>query len=278
MSTFETLEEGVETSRPIELYVVQIGSEDPVRWTSGNKSITAPVTAGNSYSPERGLSRTSIALGEEERSRTLTITVNPTNKILRRYVNVPPSREATVGIFRTQEDDPVLEMKRIYSGVVMSGSWERNGKVGLLSCQTIEAASSRTIPRYTHGSQCQHMVYGPECGVDPVPFTFSGTVSLVSGNDITIPNAGAFPHGFLNGYVSPTGSLDFRQVVAQSGDVLTLRFPFEINPEGAAVEAVAGCDRLVAGDCANTFDNIARASGKFFVPDRNVFARGLFRA
>lgn len=274
--TFDTLESSVEDSKPIELYVVEIGTETPVRWTSGNTTINAPTAVPNEYVPERGLSRSSVSIGEEERNRILSISVSGDNKVARRYINTPPGREATITIYRIQESDAALELKQIYKGSVLSAQFNDNGESAILACQTIEAASSRTIPRYTYGAMCQHILYGPGCDVDPsAGFTFNSTVTSISGNTVTVSGAGAFTHSFVGGYIRPTAVQDFRMVVSQAGDVLTLLIPFEEDPTTATVDVLAGCDHNIAGDCAETFDNIAEFSGYPFVPNRNIFETGV---
>ncbi len=274
--TFAGSESSVQGSKPIEVYVVEIGTEPPVRWTSGNRAITAPAVGGNEYLPERGLSRNSISVGEEERNRIMSITVTPQNKVAARYIRTPPAREATITIFRLQEADPALELRQIYKGSVLSARFDENGETALLACQSIESAASRTIPRYTYGGMCQHVLYGPGCDVDPTAgFTHVGAVTDVSGATVTVSGAAAFQHGFKGGYLKPTGIQDFRTVYSQAGDVLTLLVPFEVNPIGATVQVFAGCDHLIAGDCAETFNNIAENGGVPFIPNKNVFVTGL---
>jgi hypothetical protein len=276
MSNFSTLESSTEGSVPIELYVVEIGIETPVRWTSGNKVISAPTAIPNDYIPERGLSRTSISVGEEERQRVMSISVSGANKVARRYIGTPPGRQATITIYRVQNDDPDLVLNQIYQGSILSAQFNDDGQSAVIACQSIEAASSQTIPRYTYGSMCQHVLYGPGCDVDPgLGFTLTSSVTSISGTTVTVSGAGAFAHSFVGGYIKPTGAQDFRMVIAQAGDVLTVLLPFEVDPTGATVEALAGCDHIIDGSCAETFDNIAEYSGYAFVPTRNPFESGI---
>ena len=182
MTDFSAREGSRQDNRPFEVYLVELGTEDPVRWTSGNKTINAPTGAPQEWMPERALSRTAIRVGEEERKRVLQITVSSENPIARRYIGNPPGQEATITIYRGQLLDPDLELKQIYKGSIMSAQFKQGNETAIIACQSIEAASSRTIPRYNFGRMCQHILYGPGCDVSPVPHTHTGSVTSASGS------------------------------------------------------------------------------------------------
>jgi hypothetical protein len=131
------------------------------------------------------------------------------------------------------------------------------------------------VPRFTYMSSCNHIHYDQRCGVSTAGFSHTGNVSAESGNDITLDGASASGLTFTGSFCRPTGMVDFRMVVAQSGDVLTLSLPFATPVLGTNVQAFAGCDRKIDGDCANTYDNVLEFGGFAFVPDRNPFADGL---
>jgi hypothetical protein len=41
------------------------------------------------------------------------------------------------------------------------------------------------------------------------------------------------------------------------------------------MQAFAGCDHLIEGDCALVFDQVAEFGGFAFVPSKDIFAQGV---
>jgi hypothetical protein len=272
MANFDALESSLELSRPIEVYKFALGGTTFL-YTSAEDEITL---TPDTYVPE-AISRNSIAQGQDDRRRVLDITVPSSNAFAAKYKVTPPGQKATLSIIRLQRDEtPTFNTQElIYKGSVQSVQFPDAGETAKISVQSIEAASSRVIPRVTFIGQCNHVLYDAGCGVDPSLFDFLGTVSTVSGNDITLTGAGASGIDFVGGYCKPTAASDFRLILAQSGDVLTLMLPFESDVTGANVQAFAGCDHNIEGDCALVFDNIAENASFSFVPNKNPFATGL---
>jgi hypothetical protein len=119
------------------------------------------------------------------------------------------------------------------------------------------------------------VLYDNSCGALAASFDLLGTVSTTSGNTVTVPGVASSGLDFVGGYIRPTGAQDFRMVLAQSGDVLTLLLPFQTDPTGLDVQVFAGCDHVHDSDCALVFDQVANFGGFAFVPSKDVFAQGL---
>jgi hypothetical protein len=82
-----------------------------------------------------------------------------------------------------------------------------------------------------------------------------------------------FSDFFETGYVEFNG--DYRTVVGQSGDDLTLILPFRSSPDGQSVIARAGCKLRIAEDCRDKFNNAERYGGFPYGPLINPFVSGL---
>lgn len=272
MSTFDALESSRESSEPIEVYRFALGGQSYL-YTSAEDEITA---GSDTYSPI-GIARGAITLAEDDRKKTLEIVVPSTNPFARRYIVTPPGQKATVTIIRLQrEESPTFATQVvIYKGAVQSVQFPDSGETAKINVQKAESATSRLVPRYTFMALCNHVLYGPGCLVDPNNHDHTGEVSAVSGNTITVTGVNASGKDFTGGYCKPTAVSDFRLILAQSGDVLTLLLPFETSPLGTNVQAFEGCDHLVAGDCALKFDNVDRFGGHAFVPNKDIFRTGL---
>ena len=271
MSAFDTYESSLEASRPVEIYRVQVGTDDPYFWTSAATDITV---LGDVYEAT-AINRSSVVLGSDARRRVLQLQVPGTNPFARLFIANPPGQLASVRISRVQLSDGTLTPQLMYRGSATSVQFQDNGKTATIAVQSVEAASSREIPRMVYMTPCNHVLYDDQCQVNPASFQLVSTVSAVSGNTITVTGAGSHPQSFVGGYVKPNAVSDFRLVLAQSGDVLTLLLPFFADPTGLTVTALPGCDHLLEGDCSQTFANEIEFGGYAFIPRRNPFEVGL---
>lgn len=272
MTSFDTLETSVESSRPIELYEFVLGSTT-YRYTSAEDTLTV----GSEEFIPLAIARGPMEQGSDQATRTLVITMPSDNAFAEQYINVVPGERASVSLFRYQRDESPAFATQVllFKGLVQSVRFPEDGTVAEIAVRSIEAALNRNVPRFSYMGMCNHFLYDAACSVDPSAFNHIGSVTAVSGNDVTVTGAGASGFDFVGGYARPTGANDFRMVLAQSGDVLTLLLPFADSILGGDLQVFAGCDHLIAGDCALVFDNVINFGGFGFVPNRNVFQTGL---
>jgi len=272
MTSFATLEASREDSRPFEIYAITLGilsyrfTSDPVDVVVGGLTYTA--------SPIR---RGSIASGQAERRRILAVKVPYDNPFAQLFVGPPPGARARIVITRLQRDEvPTFNTQRkLFDGAVMSVQFP-DAITAELQTQSREALVGRHMPRYSQMGMCNHTLYGPGCDVVADAFKFTGTVSAVNGRTITVPGASGAGFSFKGGFVRlGSGSPDFRLVLSQAGNDLTLLLPFMQSPVGASIDCFAGCNHLATGDCASVFDNVIRNGGFPFVPSRNIFTKGV---
>ena len=271
MASYDTLEKSTEQSRPIELYQFVIGSTE-YRFTSAEDNITI----GSSVYTADAIARSRIEQGSDANNRTLTITMPSLNAIAQRYISVPPGEKCTVNVFRYQRDEPSLATQLLlFKGQVQSVRFPNDGHSAEFAIRSIETALNRNIPRFTFMGMCNHILYDNACGVDQGLFDHLGEALSIDGTTVEVQGLNASGIDFVGGYVRPAASGVFRMVLAQSGDFLTMLLPFAVDPTGSNVQAFAGCDHVLTGDCALVFDNVAEFGGFAFVPNRNIFQTGL---
>lgn len=272
MTSFDTLELSVESSRPIELYEFVIGA-DIYRYTSAEALISI---SGDDYTPET-IARGGVDQGSDQADRTLTITLPSSNAFAQRFIDVVPGERASVTVLRYQRDEsPAFATSvLLFKGTVQSVNFADDATAAEINVRSIETALNRNVPRFTYMMPCNHFLYDLGCGADPSTHNHVGAVTAVSGNTVTVAGAGASGHDFVGGWARPTGANDFRMVLAQAGDVLTLLLPFADSILGGNLQVFAGCDHLITGDCALVFDRVGSYGGFAFVPNRNPFEVGL---
>lgn len=272
MTSFDVLESSVEASVPIEVYEFTIGSST-YRYTSTED----PITVGaNIYTPEQ-IERGSLSQGQEERKKLLEITLPLLNAFAVQYLNIVPGERAEVTIIQLQRNEtPAFDTQIVrYRGQVRSVRYTDND-TAILGCQSLEFALSRTIPNFVYSGVCNWFLYGAGCGADPSAHSLvSAPVTAVSGNTITVTGVAASGKDFVGGYCKMGTFSDFRMVIAQAGDVLTLLLPFAVNPLGGTVDAFEGCDHSLLGDCETKFGRGVEFGGFYYVPKKNIFRSGL---
>lgn len=271
MTSFSSLESGLETSRPIETYTFTLYTST-FRYTSS----PAPVTVGgNTFTPV-SIRRSSIGVGPEARRNTLTLTVPSTNEFARFYIGTPPAQRADLQIHRLQRDESptFATQQELFTGSVQSVRFPSVGEAEIIA-QAIESAVNRIIPRYSFMGMCNHTLYGTQCGVNPLLHQYSGSISAITDKVITVPGAAASGHDFVGGHVVVPSISGTRLVLAQSGDNLTLLVPYGTSLVGSSITCFAGCDHLINSDCQNVFNNVGRFGGFPWVPSRNIFTQGL---
>jgi uncharacterized phage protein (TIGR02218 family) len=274
VTTFSDLESSAESSRPVELYVFALGATSYL-YTNSQDEITV---GADVYLPT-SISRDAIAQGSDERNRVLTVTMPGDNTFARKYVDVVPGNRAVLSIYRLQRDEspgptPVLAWK----GIIKSVRFPDNGQTAQVAAQSLDAALSHKIPRYSYKSLCNHVLYGAGCLVDPTAFSVTGLCSSIAGSTVVMVGADSQPDGYWKGgIIRPVSGTDFRLVLDHVGTTLTLLLPFADDPTGANLQVYAGCNhRLVSGgDCLVKFDNVARYGGFGYVPNRNIYTNGV---
>lgn len=274
MTSFAIFEASRESSRPLEIYEIVIGT-DTYRWTSDASDVTVD---GDVFSATP-ISRNQIEQGSDSQARNLLLTLPGNNAFAARYRNIVPGIRATVNLWRLQRDEvPTFDTRiLLFKGQVMSVRFPQDGYTAEIAVRSIEQALNRNVPRFTFMGQCNHVLYDRFCKANPGLFDIAGVVTDVTGSTVTVVGASGQPDQFYRGgYCRPsTGDQDFRLILSHVGNVLTLLLPFANDVLGTEMQVFAGCNHLVDGDCATKFDNVINFGGFPFVPNKNVFTSGL---
>jgi uncharacterized phage protein (TIGR02218 family) len=272
MTSFDALESGLETSRPLEIYAFTLDTT-VYRYTSDPTSVTF---GGQTYDPV-ALKRDTIMIGQQERKRIMSITLPLSNSFVQKYIGVPPAQRAQLVISRLQRDASPMTKIDIYVGSVQEVEFPDVG-VAKINVQSIESVGSRNIPRYTYMGMCNHTLYDANCGVNPLSHRFTSTITAIASNVITVSGLSGSGLDCTGGYIKLVGQSEYRVVLAQATNNLTLLVPLPASANvGTQVECYRGCDHLVGSDCAGSFNNVLRFGGFPFVPTRNIFTQGLNR-
>jgi uncharacterized phage protein (TIGR02218 family) len=274
--SYQALETSVETGNPVELYEFAIGIE-VFRYTSSQLPYVLPDLT--TYSPVV-ISRGSLEASAGDRSADrLEVRASASNEFVRKYIAGAPGLRATLTLKRIHRGDGAQETVVVFKGTVRNVAFTKDGREAIMQCLPLTSAINRTIPRLGFSGLCGHLLYDARCKIDlnNASFKFTGTVSAVSGKTITVTGAGAFGGALTDFFVAGYAEFqnDFRMIIAQSTDVMTLSLPFGASPIGASVVLRAGCKLRLAEDCVLKFSNKDNYGGFPFVPKRDIFRNGI---
>jgi uncharacterized phage protein (TIGR02218 family) len=271
--SYDAFENSVESSRPVELFTITLGVTI-WRYVTGILPITI---SGDTWEP-LAISREATGQSKESSDRQVAITVPADTPIVRDYIDSVPGQTATVRIERYQQPDGATPQRIIlFDGAILAVTFEGSGKIAKISVQALDKALSRVVPRDVYSGICNHVLYDPRCTVVKTTYRIIGTVSAVSGRDVTVPGVNAQPDGYFQaGFIENTSSVnpDRRLVLKHVGNVLTLSLPFAKSVLGQVVRVHAGCDHTPQ-TCKSKFNNLPNFGGFPFVPTKNVFNTGL---
>lgn len=277
--TFDTYESSTEGSQPIETIKFTLGSETFLYTSSEDQQTVSSLV----YEPIP-IIRGSISQTPEDRDNIVDFTVDGNNPFARKYISVVPGNRASVTVQRLQRSDVGIEVVTLFEGFISSVKFEQDGLVAKIAAQSIAAATSRSIPRYTYQGLCNHVLYDSLCQVDDTDaaFRYTGTVLTVTDSSITVAVAGTKTDGFFDGgYVEGLGGQDARLIISHTGTTLQLLLPFPFDAVGTSVTILAGCDHTIA-TCDTKFfttedatSNVINYGGFAFVPTRPIFTVGI---
>lgn len=281
MPTFAELEGG-RYSTPADIYEFTYGPEK-FRFTSAAEVITF---GGGVYTPIE-IKRSAPTLNPRERRNTkVNLEVNLAERPFSDYIGIQPARKLECLITRVQLDEtagaaspmPSPEPAPVpatgfvlFDGYVTSISF--NGRIAKVDMNPFNEQFSREVPRAKFQGLCNHVLYDSFCGVDKNLFNQTGLVNGVLGNTITV--SGFIGTSFTGGYVVSAAGNDYRMIIQQSNDVLTLLLPFSSAVLGTTVTAYQGCDHSVT-TCRDKFSNVTNYGGFPLVPGVNPFGQGQF--
>jgi uncharacterized phage protein (TIGR02218 family) len=253
--------------RPVELYTITMGA---TIWRHCNTVDTALVVSGSTFTGE-AITRGDITDTRDE----LTIKLPGSHAFPQMYATIAPSTPASVLVQWLDRDDNPDSLRVAYKGWIKSVKFLSDGQIAELYLESIISGLEEEICDDTFCVGCQVPLYSTQCGMDKDDYDFSGAVTDVTGNTITIlglsdaPRSGTWA---LPGMVKYGD--DWRQVFAQDGDVLTLSLPFYEDVDGETVVVYKGCDHTIE-TCEADFDNVINYRGCPYIPKQNVFITGL---
>lgn len=277
--SFGSPETSIENSQPIETYEFR-NTSAAYFFTNAESEIS---DGSNTFSPA-AIMRTQPILSNDRRATKLEVTLDyldpRTAEFAQLFITNPPEGRTTLVIQRHHLTDSGNEFVKFWEGAIISATYDEDGNVKML-CDGIKNIFAREGPRMVWGTSCQHTLYDNQCGLLADDFTtFNAVVdSIVGGTRLTLSNLPSPIPYFVGGRAIKGNGADYRLVVAQQGNVITIQQPFRSDfTVGDTIDITRGCSHnLDTVQGCPSFDNVINYGGVPYTPGLNPFAEGLDR-
>lgn len=273
--SFAGFELSAESGQPLELFEFVLGG-DTFAFTNTEDE---QMFSGTTYVPA-AISRSPISIGSEQRTEVLVVEMEATQPFARKFINIVPGAQASCTISRVHRTDSGQEVVVFFKGIVRSVGFTSDGIKAQIAVLPLSRGMSKSVPIFLYANLCNHVLYDVRCKVVADSFRHTGTVLSVNGNVYTISGlagspADVAPGGTQGGFVR-IGNTDWRLILSQNGDDVTLLLPFNLTDvdAGTSVDVFAGCDHSIS-TCSSKFSNVPNYGGYAFVPTKNPFETGL---
>jgi len=272
--TYDVSEQGVVTGEPIELWEFVFPNNVFYRYTT---SINKFVTQGEVIWKPLAINRKAIKADSKKGGAPLTINAP---------IDFPPALDyatnsatrITINLYRTHLGDYTgVPPSLIGDTVHTMGKWHIagvsfNDKNSVIIGGNISSLLATELPRFHYQFQCNHELYGVECGITEV--FLNGTILGVDAND-----NGNITLSINAPTVSKLGVITVgneRRLItnADDGAIIKVIEPFEhLSLNDVFTMHDRGCNRDY-NTCTSVFNNGNRFGGMPFIPVRNVFNGG----
>lgn len=266
-------EKSVHGSKPIELYEF-LSVFKNYYYTSHSEEVVFQDRTYKPISIERSSVKVNASNGDPQE---LKISLPSKTDIIMDYgVQItPPVIEITV--YRLQLGlTPYNSNYEIYWKGVIANVQVAGNIAALISPSVLGNALASSVPSVFYQSPCNHVLFDERCKMSRAAYMNAATITAINDNVITLSTTGGRPAGFfVAGEIFNTISNERRMIIAQSGNDISINFPFGTGKVGDTVEITAGCNHAFNGDCKNRFNNQINFGGFPYIPSDNPFTEGL---
>jgi uncharacterized phage protein (TIGR02218 family) len=268
--TFDVIQRSIADGSPIHLIEFSIGTTY-WRYTTNDADYT---WNGMLFtSPPGGVMRSNISASNDIRKQSIKITAART---LPFYDDTwgsdrAPSSDVLVKIWALHTTDPDQQAQVDWIGRIKTPSRVKSTVV--FTCDPVYTGVQTQGLRRCFGTNCQHVLYGRQCGLNADDHAVPATILQRDGTDLTsiefvLPDGFDFDGGFIS-WTSSFGYTEHRTIVGTdpADHKITLEYGSPELVPGLAVKAYPGCDHTLV-QCFN-FGNNENYGGQPAIPEQN---------
>lgn len=262
--SFDSRETSVYDGQPVECFQFTRG-ESAWLLTSADVAITLP---GVGVFEPSAIEASGRELREDSEQDGIELLLPRTSEIIAPFISFHPSEVTWVRVYRVHRGDEDYP-RCIFFGAISNTPFTRDGSIARVQCASLLSLYQRRVPGLAYTAQCNRVLYGPGCDLDPEDFKGVLNVSSFSGSEITSPGLSLFQNGYFTAGLVQRANGERRFITLHDGYSLYLMSPFteQITP-GESVTAYAGCP-LTRAACIEKFDNVAKFLGFEWIPTKD---------
>jgi uncharacterized phage protein (TIGR02218 family) len=277
--TYDAFERSEYSGTPVELYHFACGTQNWYLTDSDADFIFAGIT----YSAGWAIERSEPELSKETTRASLKITSAIDMPVPWLYRAGAPWDSVWVTVLRAHRGD--TQSVLLWQGRVKGVIFHLSKGEAEINCDPIAVSVGKTGFRQNCGPQCNKQLYSTRCGMSEALFSNAAVITGIDPTGLIITSAtfGTRANNFFKLgelYVNALGAR--MQIVAHTGNNITLRRPIIGLVLGMAVRGIAGCDHVwklsggvTYGDCITKFNNGINFLGFPFIPTKNPYTVGL---
>lgn len=259
--SYVSREQSEYSGHPLELYRFAMGEQQWL-FTSADHEVAY---GADLYQPVY-VRRGGFTRGGDARKSTIEIEVSAVNDVALLFRSGWLSGLLVVTIFRHHHGDSDFSV--LWKGRVTGCKWV--GSAATLTSDSVFTLFQRAGLRRVYQVGCPHILFGQACGLNASAWKYTNAVAAVNVNQVTMTGASGFSAGYFIGGMLKAGD-EYRMIVGQSGDTLTLLDGVAGLVAGASVTAWPGCSRSTA-TCSGKFNNLDNYGGLPYLPSKNPFS------
>lgn len=282
MPTFDSIEQSVQSGRPVELFDF-VAPVKTWRLTTHDTDITF---GSNVYTATTGV-RSNLAISTGDSTSDVVVSVPANHDLAKTYVAGLPPNEVLVTVTRYHPASNVFA--QLWKGYASGVEFRLVNGVAMALFTVpdfLSTALTCSVPGVVASRVCNHVLGDGQCTVTLSSFQVATTISAISADGLTITIAGSIPAAVknvdwsLHGALKHTASTESRTIISQVSStqfVLQAPLPNGVANVGDAVTVYAGCNKSL-DQCAAKFTNAPNFGGYPVLPVSNVFVVGLINA
>jgi uncharacterized phage protein (TIGR02218 family) len=276
--TYDAKEKSLYGGAPVELYKFTSGV-NIWRYTDADTDI---IVGTDTYVTGWPLNRTEPELSQEAQHSELKITTYFEMPVAWLFRSGSPWQAIWVSVYRKHRDD--AETVLMWQGKIKGVHFIPSKGEAEIICDPADKVLGKGGFRQTCGPQCSKQLYSTRCGVSESAYTVYGVVDSVdtTGYLVTSSSFATKPNNFFKLGEFYVQAMEAKvQIVAHTGNQITLKRPINGLLAGMSCRVCAGCDHvwiranLTSGDCVSKFGNGINFLGFPFVPLKNPYEVGL---
>jgi uncharacterized phage protein (TIGR02218 family) len=262
--TYQSSEESIAAGKPILLFDFAAATGEHWRMTTSEDTVTF---MSHDYDPGV-VSHREIEIGDYPDVNAVEVNLGRSQPLANQFIAAPVEGIVTLTLYRGHDGNYIV----YWWGLLTSVKFGTDG-IPSLRFEPRTSSFLRLGNRRCNQRLCDHALYDSGCRVNNTSYQVAGTISNISGLDITASIFSTKSNGWFVGGQLVVGYAR-RLIKAHTTNVVTVTRVMQDAAIGNSLLAFAGCDHTPT-TCNTKFSNKLNFGGNEFLPVKDPFKAGI---